>query len=142
MYFIEKEDKYIEKENKLDKYVLQVQERTKKRIKNRLNRSVNKYFFPKFTPGDILVITFWKANIIYRFEGICISLKKKGLIKPDVSMILRNVLLGVGVEFIVSYFFNRVYNGSFSDYKRKRFLYLRSKLYYLRAKINRQSKVN
>lgn len=141
MYFLQDYNTNSEKENKLDKLAIQVQEKTKKRIKNRLHRAVTKYYLPKFSTGDILNVTFWKSNIIYRFEGICISLKKKSLIKPDVSMILRNIILGVGIEFIVSYFYNRVYNGRFSDYKRKRFLYLRAKLYYLRSKINRQSKV-
>lgn len=94
-----------------------------------------------FSPGDIVVVVFWKAYIVYCFEGLCISIKKKGLLNPDVSLILRNVILGVGVEFTVSYFANRVYNLSLSDYKRKDFLYKRSKLYYVRQQMNRASRV-
>ena len=86
-------------------------------------------------------MVFWKSYVVYRFEGICISITKKSLVKPDVSLILRNVILGVGVEFTVSYFFNRVYNLSLSDYKRKDFIYKRSKLYYVRQRINRASRI-
>lgn len=91
--------------------------------------------------GDILVVIFWKEAIIYRFEGICISIKKKSLAKPDVTLILRNIVMGVGIEFTVSYFYNRVYFLTVSDYKRKQFLYKKSKLYYLRQKLNRASRV-
>lgn len=94
-----------------------------------------------FSSGDIVVVVFWKEYIVYRFEGICISIKKKSLSSSDVSLTLRNVILGVGVEFTVSYFINRVYNLSLSDYKRKDFIYKRSKLYYVRQRVNRASRV-
>jgi len=95
----------------------------------------------KFSTGDIIVIVFWKEYIVYRFEGLCISIKKKSLMKQNVSLVLRNVILGVGIEVTVSYFVNRVYNLSLSDYKRKEFSYKRSKLYYVRSRINRSSRI-
>lgn len=65
--------------------------KTKSLIKGRKNRSKvlnlpNSY---NFNVGDILLIIFWKENIVYRFEGICISIKNKSLVKPNVSLILR-----------------------------------------------------
>jgi len=95
----------------------------------------------KFSTGDIIVIVFWKEYIVYRFEGLCISIKKKSLMKQNVSLVLRNVILGVGIEVTVLYFVNRVYNLSLSDYKRKEFSYKRSKLYYVRSRINRSSRI-
>jgi len=94
-----------------------------------------------FTAGDILAATFWKRCYIYRFEGICISKNKKALISPEASLILRNVLLGVGIEFTISYYYSRVYELHVLDYKRKKFVYKRSKLYYIRQKLNRASRV-
>jgi len=58
-----------------------------------------------------------------------------------VSLTLRNVLLGVGIEYTLSYYYNRVYQLHVQDYKRKRFVYRRAKLYYLRQKLNRASRV-
>lgn len=94
-----------------------------------------------FNPGDVVVVVYWKEYIVYRFEGLCIAIKKRSLKNLDVSLILRNVILGVGIEVTVSYFFNRVYNLSLSDYKRKEFLYKRSKLFYVRKRINRASRI-
>jgi ribosomal protein L19 len=68
--------------------------------------------------------------------------KNKNFVNPNVTVILRNILFGTGVEFTISYFLNRLYrNISMADYKRKRFLYKSSKLFYLRDKKNRASKV-
>jgi len=78
--------------------------------------------------------------MIYRFEGLCIALRKK-LMKPDASLIVRNIVMGVGVEFIVSYYYNRVYNLTLADYKRKGFFYRKAKLFYLRTKLNKASRV-
>ena len=62
----------------------------------------------KFSVGDVLIVFFWVKGLLYRFEGICIAIKKKGLQSSNVSLILRNVILGVGIELTVSYFINRV----------------------------------
>lgn len=59
----------------------------------------------KFSVGDVLIVFFWVKGILYRFEGICISIKKKNMKKIDVSLILRNVLNSIGVELSISYFY-------------------------------------
>lgn len=111
-------------------------------IKERRNKRV--YTFSgalKFTTGDILSIIFWVKNYIYSFEGLCICLRKKKLIKKDVSLILRNIILGVGMEFCISYYFNRIFFLNILDYKRKRLIYKRAKLYYIRLKANKESNI-
>jgi len=61
--------------------------------------------------------------------------------KIDMSLILRNVLNYVGVEFCISYFYNRLFFLKINDYKRKKFLYKRAKIYYIRATLNRGSRI-
>lgn len=95
----------------------------------------------KFSVGDVLIVFFWVKGILYRFEGICISIRKKNMKKVDVSLILRNVLNSIGIELCISYFYNRLFYLKFSDYKRKKFIYKRAKLYFLRTKLNRASKI-
>jgi hypothetical protein len=34
----------------------------------------------KFNVGDILIVFFWVKGLLYRFEGICISLKKRNFL--------------------------------------------------------------
>lgn len=65
--------------------------KTKSLIKERKNRSkvLNLSNSYNFNVGDILLIIFWKESIVYRFEGICISIKNKSLVKPNVSLVLR-----------------------------------------------------
>lgn len=108
-------------------------------IKNRKQR--NLISSSKLNTGDILSVVFWQKGIIYKFEGICISIKKKKLLSSNTSLIIRNVIAGIGVELTVSYYANRVYSMVILDYKRKHFNYKRSKLYYLREKLNRASRV-
>ena len=45
--------------------------------------------------GDIIVLAFWKEAMIYRFEGICMAVKRKSLLKIDTTLHLRNVILGI-----------------------------------------------
>jgi len=66
----------------------------------------------------------------------------KSKLSPNASLILRNVIMGVGIEIAVSYFYNRVYRLTVADYKRKQFIYRRAKLYYLRQKMNVASRVH
>jgi ribosomal protein L19 len=95
-----------------------------------------------FNRGDILTINFWTKTILYHFEGICLSLKNKFFLKPNISIILRNILFSIGIEMSVSYYYNRLFKNIFmSDYKRKKFKYRASKLYYLRLKKNKLSKI-
>lgn len=92
-------------------------------------------------PGDILSVIFRKRSIIYRFEGICMGIKNKKLLTLNSSILLRNILFGISVEFTFSYFYNRIFFLQVLDYKRKKFWYRRSRLYYLRSKLNRSSRV-
>lgn len=112
-------------------------------IKERLKRAyiLNTSNILHVTAGDIVVVAFWKAAIIYRFEGICIAVRKKSLSVLNTTLILRNVISGVGIEVTVSFFLNRVFTLAILDYKRKQFLYRKSKLYYVRQKLNRASRV-
>lgn len=95
----------------------------------------------KFSVGDVLIVFFWVKGLLYRFEGICICIRKKNIKKVDSSLILRNVLSSIGVELCISYYFNRLFYLKFSDFKRKKFIYKRAKLYYLRNKLNKASRI-
>jgi ribosomal protein L19 len=94
-----------------------------------------------FLVGDILKISYISKFITYGFEGICICFRKKRLKNLNASVILRNFLSGVGVELTISYFYNRAYRFTVSDYSRKDFYYRKSKLYYLRSKLNKASRI-
>src|SRR5690242_20467868 len=72
-----------------------------------------------FTVGDILEFVYFYRSVPLIFKGICISIKKKQFIMPDVTLILRNVIMKVGLELTVSYYYNRLYKLRFLDYKRK-----------------------
>jgi len=109
--------------------------RSRRKRKNVISTAVH------FTPGDIIAVSFWKRSYIYRFEGICMRIRKKSLLNSDASFTLRNILFGIGIEATISYYYNRVYELYALDYKRKKFVYKRSKLYYLRTKMNRASRV-
>lgn len=116
----------------------------KEAILDRRSRRVN--IFPssnllKFTVGDILIVFFWVKGLLYRFEGICIAIKKRNLLNVNTTLILRNVLNSIGVELCISYYYNRLFYLKFSDYKRKKFIYNRAKLYYLRNKLNKESRI-
>lgn len=106
-------------------------------------RSINRPFIflnaLQFICGDILIVFFWVKGFLYRFEGICIALRKKKFKEPDVCIMLRNIILGVGVEVTLSYYLNRIFFLKISDFKRKFFLYKKSKLYYIRIQLNRSS---
>lgn len=94
-----------------------------------------------FKGGDILKITFNKGSMVYSFEGICLALRNKNVLSKNTTLILRNVIDRVGVEIIIGYFFNRIYNLQFRDFRRKRFSYRKTHLFYLRERINRQTKI-
>lgn len=109
--------------------------------KSRRNNIFSTYNLLKFTVGDILIVFFWVKGLLYRFEGICIALKKRNLLNVNTTLILRNVLSSIGVESCISYYYNRLFYLKFSDFKRKKFIYNRAKLYYLRNKLNRESRI-
>lgn len=95
----------------------------------------------KFSVGDVLIVFFWVKGLLYRFEGICICIRNKNIKKVNTSLILRNVLSSIGVELCISYYYNRLFYLKFSDFKRKKFIYNKAKLYYLRSKLNKASRI-
>ena len=48
----------------------------------------------------------------------------------------------VGLEFTVSYYYNRLYTLKFLDYKRKFFYFNKNKLFFIRNRLNRESKID
>ena len=84
---------------------------------------------------------FKRKGLTFTFQGICLAIRKKYLGNVNASFLLRNVLAGVGIELIIMYYYNRAYNFIFNDFKRKEFNYNKSKLYYLRQRLNRETRV-
>lgn len=94
-----------------------------------------------FIIGDILGVSFRNKGYSYFFEGICISIKKKKAISPECTLIIRNVLGDVGLEVAFSYFYNRLFYMRINNFKRKKLLYRRAKIFYIRHKLNIASRV-
>jgi len=69
------------------------------------------------------------------------AIRKKALFNIDVTICVRNILETIGIEVTAAFFPNRVYTLIISDYKRKQLTYRKSKLYYLRVKLNRASRI-
>ena len=132
---------YFLKENrKINKYKIIINKRRRRKII--INIPILKNIAKFFNIGDIITITYWTKTILCYYEGICLGLKNKFFKKPRVNFILRNVLSKIGIEINISYFINRIFkNILMSDYKRKRIKYRSSKLYYLRLKKNKASKI-
>lgn len=95
-----------------------------------------------FKVGDIIEFVYYYKCIPLIFSGICISIKYKYFIKSDVTLILRNIIMKVGLELTVSYYYNRLYTLKFLDYKRKFYSFNKNKLYFIRKRVNRESKVD
>lgn len=100
----------------------------------------NSFTVRKFLIGDVLEFVYFYKNISLTFSGICIALKRKSFKLPDLSLILRNVIGKTGVEVTLSYFYNRAYKLKFLDYKRKFYTYHKNKLYFIRERLNRESR--
>lgn len=113
-------------------------------IKERKNRDYipNSFTIHKFLVGDILEFAYFYKSAALTFSGICIAIKKKSFILPDMALILRNIIIKTGMEITYSYFYNRAYKQKFLDYKRKIFTYNKNKLYFIRDRVNRESRVN
>jgi hypothetical protein len=94
-----------------------------------------------FRAGDILAFTFEHGPVGFSFEGLCLSIRNRGFGRRQTSLIVRNIVAGVGIEVTIAYFLRRLYKLTFSDYKRKQFFYNRPRLYYLRNRINQESRV-
>lgn len=112
-------------------------------VKRRKNRSLIKgsLKFKYFVVGDILEFIFTLKSMALVFSGICISIKKKNFILPDVTLILRNIIIKTILEITVSYYYNRVYKLKFLDYRRKFYTFNKNKLYFIRKRINQESRV-
>jgi ribosomal protein L19 len=95
----------------------------------------------QFLVGDVVEVAYYRQNIMFKFEGVCISVRRKGFVLPDLVFTLRNVVWGVSIEMTFSYFYHRLFDLVRNDYKRKSNLIRRSKLYYVRNRLNRESRV-
>jgi ribosomal protein L19 len=95
----------------------------------------------KYAVGDILKVTYNIKNFYLVFEGICISLKNKNFLSLNTVFILRTIILGIGVEMSFSYFCNRLYSLRIQDYKRKFNVIRRSRLFFIRHRKHKYSKV-
>ena len=91
--------------------------------------------------GDVIRVVFHYKNYPMAFTGMCIAIRKKNFTDHNTGLVLRNVIVGVGVEVIVSYYCNRSFNLKYLNHSRKFYFYNRAKLYYLRGKTNTVSKI-
>lgn len=126
-----------------DESELQVYDEIDFYIKSRKHRAFikNSFKIRKFLIGDILEFVYNYKNMALTFNGICISLRKKSFVMPDQALILRNVIIGTGIEVTLSYFYNKGYKMQFLDYRRKFFSFNKNKLFFIRDRVNRESKV-
>jgi len=112
-------------------------------IKQRKNRSFikgsNKY--KKFVVGDIVEFLFVFKSVPLLYSGICIAVRKKSFLMPDVTLILRNIIMKVAIEVTVSFFYNRLYKLKFLDYKRKFYFFNKNKIFFIRQRINKESRI-
>src|ERR1700753_2710448 len=77
-------------------------------IKQRKNRNLIKGSkkYKIFTIGDIIEFLFVFKSVPLLYSGICIAIRKKSFLVPDVTLILRNIIMKVAIEFTVSFFYN------------------------------------
>ena len=92
--------------------------------------------------GDILEFVYVYKSIPLIYKGICIAIRRRFFIEPDVTLILRNVIMKIGIELTVSYFYNRLYKLKFLDYKRKFYNYKKNRLFFVRKRVNREIQVD
>jgi ribosomal protein L19 len=99
----------------------------------------NKIFFSLV--GDVLEVFFFRKGSAFVFEGICLAVRGKNFKKPGTSLVLRNFINNVGIECSFSYFYNRIYTLRIHDYKRKFFFYNKAKIFFLRNRMNKNTKI-
>lgn len=92
-------------------------------------------------PGDILEIFFFYKGSSYIFEGVCLGLRGKKFFQADSMFMVRNFVQDIGVEFVFSFFYNRLYFLKVKDYKQKAFVFSRAKFFFLRQRLNQSTKV-
>ena len=112
-------------------------------IKQRKNRKFIKGSkkYKIFIVGDIIEFLFIFKSVPLLFSGICIAIRKKSFLVPDVTLILRNIIMKVAIEVTVSFFYNRIYKLKFLDYKRKFFFFNKNKIFFIRKRLNRESRI-
>ena len=92
--------------------------------------------------GDIIDVFYVRRIVPLSFEGVCIAIKgKKNLLLPGVTFILRNVIMGIGIELSLSLYGHRQFNLVVNDFKRKKYSVKGSRLFYIRHRLNKESKV-
>ena len=111
-----------------------------KQRKNRKNIKGSKKY-KKFLVGDIIEFLFVFKSVPLLYSGICIAIKRKSFLVPDVTLIIRNVIMKVAIEVTVSFFYNRLYKLKFLDYKRKFYFFNKNKIFFIRKRLNRESRV-
>src|ERR1700743_2245943 len=99
-----------------------------------LEKSSKKYKI--FEVGDIIEFLFVYKSVPLLYSGICIAIRRKSFLVPDVILILRNIIMRVAVEVIVFFFYNRIYKLKFLDYKRKFYFFNKNKIFFLRKRLN------
>jgi len=112
-------------------------------IKQRKNRNYIKGSkkYKKFLVGDIIEFLFIFKSVPLLYSGICIAIRRKSFLVPDVTLILRNVIMKVAIEVTVSFFYNRLYKLKFLDYKRKFYFFNKNKIFYIRKRLNKESRI-
>ena len=85
--------------------------------------------------GDILEVFFLIKGLVYVFEGLCLSVKQRGYLNPNMTCLLRNFIQNVGIECNFCFFYNRIYFLRIHDFKRKFYGFSRSKLYFLKENL-------
>lgn len=99
------------------------------------------YFDILIKIGDVLSVYYASGPFVYHFKGICMTLQKKSQIKKTSNLTLRNVYYGIGIELLFGLISNCIFKIVRFDYEKKKFMYNKAKLLYLRRKINRESSV-
>jgi ribosomal protein L19 len=112
-------------------------------IKQRKNRNLIKGSkrYKTFLVGDVIEFLFVFKSVPLLYSGICIAIKKKSFLVPDVTLILRNIIMKVAIEITVSFFYNRIYKLKFLDYKRKFYFFNKNKIFFIRKRLNRESRI-
>lgn len=124
------EDFYINKKNeKILKFT------TRKKIIGFKKRN---YYFKV---GDVIEVVFFRKTTPLVFKGICLTIRNKKLINPNATFILRNVLIGVGIEITCAFYYNRLYKFKFHDFRKKMHYIRSSKIFFIRKRVNKESQV-
>jgi ribosomal protein L19 len=92
----------------------------------------------RFFVGDVLEILLFYKNLPLVFEGVCLSIRRKNFTKRNTTIFLRSVILGVGIEIVVAFFFCRGYKYHIFEQKRLFRGYRRSKMLWYRINLIRR----